>query len=78
MDDGGKSHGNLVLHTDSYTLTEIKLLVKVLISKFNLECKVIQRRPNQWAILIPKKELYKVRELVSNYVHSSMKYKIEE
>ena len=69
-DDGGKTtYGNLLLHTNSYTLEEVELLVSVLNNNFNLVCKVSQRRPNQWAILIPKRELHKVRALVS-YLYS--------
>ena len=76
MDDGGKTtHGDLLLHTNSYTLEEVELLVSVLNNKFNLTSKKIQRKPNQWAILISKKELDKVRTLTSAYIHSSMKYK---
>ena len=79
MDDGGKkTHGDLLLQTNSYTLEEVELLVSVLDNKFDLVCKVSQRRPNQWAIWIPKRELHKVRALVSTYIHSSMEYKISE
>jgi len=79
MDDGGKTtYGDLLLHTNGYTFEEVQLLVLVLKEKFNLVCKVSQRKPNQWAILIPKKELCKVRKLVSSYLHSSMEYKISE
>jgi hypothetical protein len=79
MDDGGKTtYGDLLLHTNSYTLEEVELLVSVLNNKFNLVCRLSKRRPDQWAILIPKRELHKVRALVSAYVHSSMKYKISD
>ena len=79
MDDGGKNtHGDLILHTNSYTLKEVELLISVLNNKFNLSSKIYKRRTNQWAIRIPKKELPKVRKLVSNYIHSSMEYKIKE
>jgi len=86
MEDGGKTtYGDLLLHTNSYTLEEVELLVlpwktcrKVLNQNFHLVCKVSQRKPNQWAILIPKRELHKVRALVSIYIHSSMEYKISE
>jgi len=79
MDDGGKNtHGDLILHTNSYTLEEVELLISVLNNKFNLFSKIYKRSINQWAILIPKKELPKVRKLVSNYIHSSMEYKIKE
>jgi hypothetical protein len=57
MDYGGKNtYGDLLLHTNSNTLEEVELLVSVLNQKFHLVCKVSQRRPNQWAILIPKRE----------------------
>lgn len=57
MDYGGKTtYGDLLLHTNSYTLEEVELLVSVLNQKWNLVCKVSQRRPNQWAILIPTLE----------------------
>jgi len=79
MDYGGKTtYGDLLLHTNSYTLEEVELLVSVLNQQFHLVCKVSQRRPNQWAILIPKRELHKVRALVSIYIHSSVEYQISE
>lgn len=79
MDDGGKNtHGDLILHTNSYTFEEVELLISVLNNKFNLSAKIYKRSTKQWAILIPKKELSKVRQLVSNYIHSSMEYKIKE
>ena len=79
LDDVSKNtYGDLLLHTNSYTLEEVELLVSVLNQKLHLVCKVSQRRPNQWAILIPKRELHKVRALVSIYIHSSMEYQISE
>lgn len=77
MDDGGRStQGELLLHTNSYKLEEVELLASVLRKKFNLECRVILKRPEQWVILIPKRELLKVKSLTSSYIHSSMAYKI--
>jgi len=78
MDDGGRStNGDLILFTNSYTLEEVKLLMLVLYNKFGLESKCIARKTNQWAILIPKKDLNKIRKLVIKYIHSSMLYKIK-
>lgn len=54
MDDGGYSHGNLLLLTNSFTLEE--LLVNILQTQFNLECKETLRRPGQYANCIPKRE----------------------
>lgn len=58
MDDGGRgTSGGLLLHTNSYKLEEVKLLIKVLKEKFKVECwQRSPRRENQWAILIPKRE----------------------
>jgi len=79
QDDGGKTTaGALLLHTNSYTLEEVQLLISVLTNKFDLACSLHSRREGQWAILIPKRELHKVRALVSAHVHSSMAYKISE
>jgi hypothetical protein len=40
-----------------------------------MECWVILKRTNQWGILIPKRELPKVRALVLAHMHSSMLHK---
>lgn len=94
MDDGGRgTGGQLILHTNSYKLEEVKDLIKVLKQKFELECWEINtrqppmevlvdprprgRKDDQWAILIPKRELPKIRELVTPYIHKSMVNKIE-
>lgn len=61
-DDGGRgTGGQLILHTNSYKLEEVKDLIKVLKQKFELECWEINRKDDQWAILIPKRELPKMR-----------------
>jgi hypothetical protein len=61
---------------NSYTLEEVQCLVTTLQTKFNLQCKETLRRPGQYGICIPKKELHKVRKLVSQYMHPSMLYKL--
>lgn len=45
MDDGGRgSRGQLILHTNSYKLEEVKDLIKVLKQKFELESWEINRK----------------------------------
>jgi hypothetical protein len=75
-DDGSKSHYGVLLHTDSYTLDEVTLLINVLKSNFGLNCRCQLKRPGQWNIVIPNRELTKLQALVSQYMHSSMLYKI--
>ena len=77
MDDGGLgSKGTLNLHTNSYTLTEVNLLIEVLKRNFNINARISIKRPGQWIIVIPKKEVYKVAELTIGHMHPSMLYKI--
>jgi len=75
-DDGGRTNSGLVLHTNSYTLEEVILLVNVLKLKFNLDCRYQQKLPGQWIIIIPNRDLPKLHSLVSEYIHPSMLYKI--
>lgn len=66
MDDGGRgSRGQLILHTNSYKLEEVKDLIKVLKQKFELESWEIEKM----AILIPKRELPKMRH-ISNTIYT--------
>nr|UEV87053.1 hypothetical protein [Grifola frondosa] len=77
MDDGGLgSNGTLNLHTDSYTLSEVNLLIEVLKRNFNINSRKSLKRPGQWIIVIPKKEVPKVAELTIGYMHPSMFYKV--
>jgi len=75
-DDGSRAHYGVLLHTDSYTLDEVTLLINVLKSKFSLDCRFQLKRPGQWNIVIPNRELMKLQSLVSQYMHSTMLYKI--
>ena len=77
MDDGGVgSGGTLNLNTDSYTENEIVLLMDALTQNFNLKCRKSLKRTNQWIIVIPKSQVYKVAEITFKYMHPSMYYKI--
>ena len=77
MDDGGSgSNGALNLHTDSYTLSEVNLLIEVLKRNFDINSRAQLKRPGQWIIVIPKKEVPKVAKLTMNHMHPSMYYKI--
>lgn len=48
MDDGGVgSNGTLNLHTDSYTLSEVNLLIEVLKRNFDINSRKSLKRPGQ-------------------------------
>jgi hypothetical protein len=56
MDDGGiGSNGTLNLHTDSYTLSEVYLLIEALKNNFNINSRILLKRPGECIIVIPKK-----------------------
>lgn len=75
MDDGGyDSLGGFKFFTNSYTKTEVELLVSVLESKFNIKGKIGQISQN-YIIRIGRAEYPKLREIVLPYIHSSMLYK---
>ncbi len=76
MDDGGAgTHGELILHTHSYTSEEVDILINTLKLNFDIYSRKTLKRPLQWTILIPKKEVEKVKKLVLDYLHPSMYYK---
>jgi len=53
MDDGGLgSNGTLNLHTDSFTLSEVNLLIEVLKRNFNIDSRKSLKRPGQWIIVL--------------------------
>nr|YP_010130233.1 LAGLIDADG endonuclease [Clavaria fumosa]QPZ51134.1 LAGLIDADG endonuclease [Clavaria fumosa] len=86
MGDGSWDvHGSrLVLHTNNFTLNEVKRLQSILLSKFNLRSYLVKinlkiipsNKDRGYIIKIPSKEIEKVRELVSKYIYPSLKYKL--
>ncbi len=76
MDGGLGSGGTLNFNTDSYTETEIELLMSALTQNFNLKCRKSLKRPNQWIIVIPKSQVSIVADITFKYMHPSMYYKI--
>jgi hypothetical protein len=81
MDDGAKLGKGLKLCTNSFSFADCNFLVKLLYDKFNLKASVqsagvISKNQEQYHIYIWKESMPILREIVSPYVHSSMKYKI--
>ena len=76
MDDGGKSRNNFYLNTDSYTLSEVELLIKVLKDNFDLNCTYHKRGEDRYRIYIKSDSMDKFRCLVTPYFHESMMYKL--
>jgi hypothetical protein len=76
MDDGCKLKKNFVLCTDSYSFSEVELLIKVLKDNFDLNCTYLIRNENQYRIYIKLESMDKFRSLVTPHFHESMLYKL--
>jgi hypothetical protein len=77
MDDGNKTRYNqTLLHTNSFSFPEINLLQQALASNLKLKTRLILDRPGQWTIVIPVKQIIPLKEIVIEYKHESMLYKI--
>ncbi len=63
------------LCTESFLESDVDSLMSVLSNKFGLKCRK-DKRGNGFRIVILKSSLWKLRELVLPYIHSSMLYKI--
>lgn len=76
MDDGCKHNSGFHLCTDSYTLSEIELLIKVLKQNFDLNCTYNKIGEDKYRIYIRTNSMNKFRSLVTPHFHPSMMYKL--
>jgi len=78
MDDGSLQNDkkSMIIHTQSYTKTEVELLSSELNTKFSLNSRVIPHKQKYHVIFIPSNDANILYNLVSPYVHSSMSYKL--
>jgi hypothetical protein len=76
-DDGSfcKRYRIITLATQSFTLSEVELLIKVLTDKFGLKC-TINKSGNAFKIRISAESLPVVQSLLSPMMPSMMKHKI--
>lgn len=79
MDDGSKFTNNkgARFHTESFSLTSCKKIVKVLADKFSIEASVKHYRKYNY-IALSSKGYYRLCELIAPFVHPSMSYKIHD
>ena len=78
MDDGGvDSFKATHLNTDSFNLNDINLLQIALKDKFYLRSRLIKKRffLEQWAIVIPVRQIQSLASIVGPYMHPAYKVK---
>jgi len=76
---GAKSRGGLILCTDSFTVSDIILLMNVLTLRYNLNCSIHRTGPrgrNQYRMYISVKSMDKLIEIVKPHMVPSMLYKL--
>lgn len=80
FDGSGRGLGRLSLHTQNFTLDEVKILQNILFNKYNIQSSVYKGGHNDqnrgWIIRIPGKSLSIVRSLCTEHMYSSIKYKL--
>jgi hypothetical protein len=77
MDDRAKKGHGFILCTNSYTFSEVELLIKVLKSNFDLNCTIHKQGEDLHRIYILPDSMDKFRSLVPPHFHSSMMYKLK-
>lgn len=78
MTDGNfdKGRNRVRIYTNSYKKEEVESLALAINEKFNIYTGVLHDRNNQWILTIGAKNLTLLRNIVSEYFHDSMKYRI--
>jgi LAGLIDADG DNA endonuclease family protein len=67
MDDEYYANGALILCTDSFSYSDILILINMLKTKFNIDCKPQKIGEDKWRIRFTRAETNKVRILVKEY-----------
>lgn len=76
MDDGSYSKNKIDISTYSFTLSEIKLLQKIILSKFKIQMNYYKDRDKGYRMYCNKEETQKMIEVIYPYIIQSMMYKI--
>lgn len=73
MDDGYYYHEGFGIATNCFSIEELKLVINILKSKFNLEFRI---QPSNNTIRLIKRDASKFIELVKPYIHKDCIYKL--
>ena len=82
MGDGGwdKSSSRIILHLNNFTKFEVSRIQSILLSKYDLSSYLVKTphsdKDRGYILKIPARDINKVRELVSDHIYPTLKYKI--
>ena len=76
-DEGSWVESGVRIACNSFTIKEVEYLQSILITKFNLNCTILNINfLNKYSIFIKKGSISKLRELILPHLHKSMFYKL--
>jgi hypothetical protein len=78
MDDGTFTGSGLRLNTQSFSLEELNLLLKALDTNFSIKASIniYNKKKSQYTIYISKNQMFLIRDLIIEYMHPDMLYKL--
>lgn len=76
MDDGSYSRNKIDISTYSFTLSEINLLQKIILSKFGIQMSFYKDRDKGYRMYCNMKNSKRLIEVIHPYIIESMMYKI--
>ena len=82
MGDGSwdKSTSRIILHLNNFTKFEVSRIQSILLSKYDLSSYLVKTphsdKDRGYILKIPARNINKVRELVSDHIYPTLKYKI--
>lgn len=80
-DDGSwDEHGSSFLHTEGFTYADNELLQTMLKDKFEIDVEIVERshKENLYMLKLKKESTFKLFNIIAQYIHPSMQYKIHE
>ena len=82
MDDGSlNTRGGFVIHTEGFDKKQNEVLKDAIFKLFNIKCQVSERKVRNnicYFLKFKKKEESKFFQIISKYVHPSMRYKLRD
>ena len=70
----------IILHLNNFTLIEVNRIQSILLSKYDLSSYLVKTphsdKDRGYILKIPARNINKVRELVSDHIYPTLKYKI--
>lgn len=80
MDDGCFDRSGFVFYTNSFTLLEVQLLVKVFKNKFNLNCSIHTRKDKAitpYMLYVKADSMSRFKTLIEPYIIPHFQYKLK-